>query len=1317
MPVEEVSNQTPLYGHTIDSVCAELVSGRAVQIGDDEEFRFKSSITRALFGWYVDNKDKWAGRNMVEDVDRMVDRLEKRLPARPAARFQPTRRQKRYLHLARIQAHRFAGIHRYGSLTQAPQDFDYRFEKPVTLIEGKNASGKTSLLNAIVWCLTGYIYRSQREPERIQEEIAISAGGDGDAESLHKMCLPITPLPDAPTMKAIGDKPIPQDTWVELTFVNDDGQEVGRVKRAVSTTSRGKISIAVRGIETLGVDPVALDIGTKMPGLIPFIQLEEGSELGRAIAALTPLRALEDLVKHARKSQDKLRGELTRARQTEIERLDTEYSDKRAELKTLIENSPGVSIPLDAPQQAEDRTSARLLRKMKAGLEALEACVLEDCKNILGEGFDPQNADNRKDLLDNVGKALGLLDPASLKRLPSAQRLASLKELVEESRRKVEGEIGELLTQAREIEELSRSHDRAVREMLYARVGSWIRENKAEAHICPVCQDDLGTRTDKVTGRRIADHLEEHKAQEREHLAKAIEEWGESCRKRLKAELPPCLANEIDRDLPTQPQDLIAKAMEEELFDSDVFRRTLAPLKEKANRLCKDALAALPQYHEPEQLKFSEYLVAHCPDLCTSLVRINRAIAFARWRSANEDRCKEAFGRIIGDVSREGRPETTQEREPGSMPLSDCLHALDKLNKSTVPFREAQLKVLALRRIIESRRRKQRRIRLYARAGKAIEELLKLDKLVVLQVDSLMRTLSDDIKRWREKMYCVARVGVPEVAGTDIGPNGSLLLEAEVGGTKASARHISNASDLRATLFAVLISFWRHLTEERGGLSLILLDDLQELFDKPNRDRIARSIRDIADMGGRLVITANDPGFGREVADSCKGLLDGTGLDRRQIHALNAVRPCIELGKFREEIDAKRAEFERSENQNEDQPARDYIKDLRIYIENRLLDFFDVPCSNLPSRPTISDLMNALKKWRSEGLEPFGGYAFDQLLDAPALRPASRFMELMNKSHHGRESEITYREVYELGSDCVRVRDLVDSARIDYELWSRRSPRPAVISRPAPPQPIRTLVFDVPLFENLAAASAEGGLSETAESCERLSNTCLGEHAVYLINTDNLGFAAPRNSRVIVRLAEEPIDDNSLVIALHCDKVYARRFLRHDSNPEVVALGSESANPLKRIRSLLLPAAEVQLLQIVGVLFDERLHWPRDGEATLLDAYALPREVTSAFKIIGDSALPLALPGQIVLGADRLLPSQLEENRGELIAVAFSGRPTFKRVGQAVPRQPRLRLLESIGGLGDSILIRTESIDNDPFEDVPLLETAYRIVGVLYDNA
>ncbi|MEJ2704644.1 MAG: hypothetical protein P8Z79_19590, partial [Sedimentisphaerales bacterium] len=604
------------------------------------------------------------------------------------------------------------------------------------------------------------------------------------------------------------------------------------------------------------------------------------------------------------------------------------------------------------------------------------------------------------------------------------------------------------------------------------------------------------------------------------------------------------------------------------------------------------------------------------------------------------------------------------------IPLLHCLIALEKLDKNATPLREAQLKVKALREKLKNRRRKERRIKFYDKAQNAIDDLLRLDKLVELQVASLMRKLSDDIMYWKDKFYSVGRVGIPEVAGTDIGPKGSLIVEAEVGGTKASARHISNASDLRATLLAVLISFWKHLIEDRGGLSLILLDDLQELFDAPNRRRVANSIPEIITNGGRLIVTTNDGDFGREVARSCRERLAPDALDHREIHPSKTCHPCISLGKFWESVDKKRKEFKRPENENEDQPARDYIKELRIYIEDRLYYFFDDIGSGVLVRPMFSDMINALRRLRNSGQEPFTSQAFCNLLEEPALRDNSSFVVLMNKSHHRGEQHITYKEVCDREGDCCHVRKLVEYAHEEHERWMRRDARETTLNKPQIPKSSTTLKFNVPLIENLAAATWNGGISDVAESCDAFSCEWLSEYAIYAINTDNMGFSAPRNCRVIVRLNQEPIEDNSLVIALHKDKIYARRFLGPESNPQVIALGSEDPNPLNRKQSLLLPTEEVRLLQVAGVLFDRSPDEPRDQEAALLNTYHPPIEPRIAFTVRGDSALPLAIPGQTLLGADQILPTQLEENKGEFIAVAFSGNQAFKRIGESIPRCP-----------------------------------------------
>ena len=1316
MSESERKNRIPLYAHTVESLCDELVSGRPVPIEDEEDFKFDSPDVRKVFNWYVDHKSKWSGVNKALDVEQIVDYLTVPPPKKPIQTRTESGKGGRCLHLSKIVAHRFAGIHRYGTLTKAPEDFEHSFEKPATLIEGKNASGKTSLLNAIVWCLTGHIYRSQRGPEKVEEEMAVTVECEEAEELICKTCTPITPVPEASIVKSLKGNPVPLDTWVELTFVDGDGNEAGRIRRSLSRTARGKIKIDVSGVESLGLDPIALEVGTRMTGLIPYIQLEEASDMGKAIAALTALRPLEDLVKHARKSQEKLKGELRRAREKEIVNFDSEFAEIRDQLKTLIETNPTIGPGMEIPKDLKDKTTGRLLREMRERFGQLKAKVLEDCKTILGEDFDTEDTDNQNDLSENVRKAIGLLEPTHLKGLDSAQRLTGMRKLTDEEILEAVTLISTLLTQADQIEVLAGSPERAVRERLYARVGSWIRQNQCETNVCPVCQEVLCNRCDRVTGKKITDHLEEHAKEDREYLAKAIQEWGRSSREKLRAELPGCLSSEMEKELPEKPVDLIAKAFEEDLFEPVVFKRSLAPLQGTAQKLCRDVLATLPEYREPAQLSYSDYLSENCEDLCKSLVRLKRALAFAQWRRENDEGCKEAFERIIGKRSTDMESGTDEEPESDSMPLLDCLIALEKLDKNATPLREAQIKVKGLREKLRDRRSKERRIELYDKAQNAIDDLLQLDKLVELQVASLMRKLSKDVMDWKDKFYSVGRVGIPEVAGTDVGPKGSLIVEAEVGGTKASARHISNASDLRATLLAVLISFWKHLVEDRGGLSLILLDDLQELFDAPNRRRVANSIPEIIANGGRLIVTTNDGDFGREVAQSCRKKLSFDGLDHREIHPCKTCHPRISLGKFWQSVDKKRKEFKKPENENEDQPARDYVKDLRIYIEDRLYYFFDDVGSGVPVRPMFSYLINGLRRLRNSGQKPFTSQAFCNLLEDPVLRDNSPFIVLMNKSHHREEQDITYREVCDREGDCGHIRKLVEYAHEDFERFMHRDVRGTIIDRPQIPESDTTLKFKIPLIENLAAATWDSGISDIADSCDTFSREWLSEYAIYAINTDNLGFSAPRNCRVIVRLNEEPVKDNSLVVALHKDKVYARRFLGLESNPQVIALGSEDPNPLNRKQSLLLPSEEVRLLQVVGVLFDRIPHEPRDQEAALLNAYRPQIEPQIAFTVRGDSALPLAIRGQTLLGADKILATQLEENKGEFVAVAFSGNQAFKRIGESLPGHPRLRMFESIGGLGDSILLRTEKVVDDPFRDIPLFETAYRIVGVVYDS-
>lgn len=1321
--MSDSDSPTPLHVHTLDTLCNELVSGRAVLIDDGaEEFRFSSLATRSIFDWYRRNRDRWAKNVMKTDVEALADQLAKHPPVMPMVRVPVAGQDRRVLHLKSMRAHRFAGIHRYGSLDQAPDVFEFEFERPLTLIEGMNGAGKTSLLSAITWCLTGHIYRSQRPPERVEEPLPVDVDDDSEQTDERKTAndiTAITPLPPADVLKALQGTAVPLDTWVELLFVDDEGHKVGPIKRSLERSPRGKVKVVDPDLLRLGLAPVAVDVGTRMPGLIPYIQLGKPSDLGQAIAALTGIKPLQDLAKHAFKARDKLQRELVKDRHNEIAALDADYQRSMNELLALLHDHPQIAPATPTPAPSDERSIGRTLKMLTQHFEDQQARAYQDAESVLGASFDRTDRTARQDLQASVGPALGLLEPTNIDRLPSANRLRSLANVTDEQISEAEATIERLQEEARELAELAEKPDHATRLRLYARVAGWMKGLADHAHDlenCPVCQGTLEGKLDPVTQEPVRDHLERLMGVTTEYLEKTLTEWQKAAAEGLAGGVAEALAAETKRDLPDQPADLVAKALTEELFESDSLLSSLLPLQSAVQELCERWLGALPRFEEPELPDIPECLGGATGDVGCMLRRLKRAIASARWRQAHAESCVVAFRKIVGAVPRDSAARVTRPDAVEDWTLADRLTSLDEMVKRATPLKEALAKLQIMREKLTERRRKQRRIRLYGRTSRAIEPLLGLDGLVERQVVSLMGALSSETKAWKDRLYSPPFQGAPTVCKADVQSDGSLMLDATAGGSRASAHQISNASDLRATLLGFLLAFWKHLLDTRGGLSLLLLDDLQELFDAANRRRVAKALPEVIGSGGKLVVTSNDHSFGRDVSAAFARMSRSEDAERRYVHALGQVRPCIQLGVFRDSVQKKREDFEKLENENEHQPARDYVNELRVYIEARLLDFFE-PCPTaLSRRDTLSDMVAAIRTSRNAGVDPLTGPVFGDLVADSALARGSDFVELINKSHHGRAAEITYSDVKQVASDCKRVCRLIEAAHEAYERWLRRDPLQVVASLPVPPDVLTLPDRDVPVIEGLAAFTSEAGPSELRDENERFSVGVLESHAVYAIRSHNLGFSGPSGCRVLVRVSEEPPPDNSLVVALNRGHTHAGRLHRNDEKPELVIVGSEAEDPLKRPPSRFLPANETRLLQVVGVLFDFAPNYSRGSDDAVLESTSSVLDrIQIVLRVDRDSALPLAIQGQLILGGEFLSSTQLAQSEGTIVAIGTSDGSALKRVGLAIPGARHVRMFESVGGLGESMLIRTEDIEDDQFGGVPLLHSAREVLGVLYE--
>jgi hypothetical protein len=85
---------------------------------------------------------------MSADCEALIDSIASPPPQLPTPSAAGAAEVKQ-LSLVRLVAHRFAGLHAYGTADNAPPDFVFEPDKPITLFEGWNGSGKTSLANAI----------------------------------------------------------------------------------------------------------------------------------------------------------------------------------------------------------------------------------------------------------------------------------------------------------------------------------------------------------------------------------------------------------------------------------------------------------------------------------------------------------------------------------------------------------------------------------------------------------------------------------------------------------------------------------------------------------------------------------------------------------------------------------------------------------------------------------------------------------------------------------------------------------------------------------------------------------------------------------------------------------------------------------------------------------------------------------------------------------------------------------------------------------------------------------------------------------------
>jgi hypothetical protein len=647
----------PLHLHSLSSLLADLVSGRSVGLDKDVKrtFALESVEARALLDWYRTNKGAWS-KNVTGEVMSALVNAATQTPSYLKASAAVAPKPQTFVP-KRIEIHRFGGVQEYGSNETLVIDLD----KPLLLLEGHNGCGKTSILNAVVWCLTGKLYRAQTAPADGLEIMPLmmrdtNTAPDEDDETADDAIIASTlvcPVPPKTVLERLAGKPLPLDTWVAMTFVETGSRREITVRRRLLRKDARKSSkpqIEETGFEELHLDPVAFEVGTAMPGLLPHIRIGTESDLGKAIAELTGLAPLRLMVKHARKVKERIeKDRIGKELYGAIAEADDRFHTARAELGTLIAEHPKVAPGDAATVKPTAADAAARLAAIATDIQQRQASAYADVRAVLGESFDPQSSATRQRLDTDVVLAQAALAFPAIAALSGAATLNGLGKISDEQLEACEAAVAAVRAEARELRALAAAPARECRMRLYVRVANWLREtgHATAPNTCPVCLQPYDGRLDPATGLPPHDHLANALSDGKAHLEKTLAAWAQSIFGTLAHDLPETLKTAMGADLPATPAGLLRAALTGELFETDAFKGVLAPLKAHAVMLCDTHLESLPPFTEPP----ADTALADEPAfamLDKALRRLDRALAFARWRRAAQADCTTAFFAIVG---------------------------------------------------------------------------------------------------------------------------------------------------------------------------------------------------------------------------------------------------------------------------------------------------------------------------------------------------------------------------------------------------------------------------------------------------------------------------------------------------------------------------------------------------------------------------------------------------------------------------------------------------------------------------------------------
>ena len=1310
----------------LEEVVAALLRQQPVAVPGGVPFVLRDDNARRILAYYERNRHFWPRAKPIlgDEIEGVLRALNERPPL-TSVKGSPRSVTKRIWRLTRLEAHRFAGLHRHcDAVGKDPEVFALDLDCDITLIGGFNGAGKTALQNVIVWCLTGRALRSQHLPDEIHAPMPVywtggrpvTAGGNEPPLALP----PVVPIPSVEQLETLGDTP-KVDTWARLTFRDPDSDEVRVVCRRLVVGPRGKIGMAVDGLAELGLTDLAIEVGTLMPGIAAHMRFDERSTFATAVATLTGLKPLEDLGRRSKRVVKRLTGRETEVAAQAAATKVREFNEWRRSMRDTWTAQPDLGDPVDLlgpDDRDEPEEWSSLLAEARARLESMKQKSEERIDVVLGRRLE--TAADANALLAQLNHALDSMKGGALQGLPSITLVRDLGAVAEDDVATAERLIEEMAERAGAVADRLARPAEAARWQLYARVAAWHREHNAGTSIndCPVCATDLaGTAEDPVLGRGIADALRLCRDVDGD-VAKGAEEWERDASREFLERLPERLRRFADNPPRDGLLEIYRTAYVDELMAERSFAGPLQALKKiaagvwdlaAAGHLLSDGPTFGPTVW-PELFESS--------GLAGKSSNVRRAMRLARLRSENRETIKSLVeryvgGTTLGNVHGDGAVASSMDGHPDKLPMRDQVELLRRCVSGTTPILSLLRQLENLDSVSQAHADFQARLSRIGKAAEAIAAFARFPDVVSHQVAGLIDALDQGTKAWLGRIYRPHYHGGPAYSGFDATHEKGLGLRARVGDVEVDAYRIMNASQLRAGVWAFVFSLWERVRDRIGGFDCLLLDDPQDQFDPINTENLASAIAEMPASGMRPLVTSNDYRF----LDAIRDKLPAQATTHPYWYAgfmspISNSRLTAGVGPARGEIGELRRSWQADEN-NEDR-ARQFVGAVRTNVENRLWDFLTTSPFER-RKPTLSDLLDVVRTSRKHGERPFEEPPFALLLAHPQLRDSAPFYRCINKAHH-RPQDVTPHDAGEVDRVFGEIDRLLRSCSAAYGRFMGRLTREDgdLFLRDAPPAP-RPVTIGMGPLRVLGEVSARSSADLLAAGLHThiFDIGGLGPVACYGVRSHGLSPLALQGQVVVVSLEGEAVDGDP-VVALNGGRSYLRRLFGDRDDPSRIVLACDRSGTERVPPTLLLPRATTTLLPVVGVFYNDGKFVGRDEVVEVQGSELFERPLVAA-KVADDSAYPIIRPRDLVLmervaSLDAGEMVRLEDSL--VVATAGTGSEVFaylKRLGGYAA--PGVRILENIGLKGNAVSVVVS--DEGMSSGVAPLQMLWRVHGTI----